>query len=243
MSARLKPYKKNADYSYTLGVFPTLELLQHRPEQVTRVLVSSKAAENSGVAKIHTLCGERGIRVETADTLIQRLARAENCYAVGVFDKYEAPLSPEHNHLVLVTPEDSGNLGTIVRTMLGFDVADLAVVRPAVDLFAPRTVRASMGALFQLRYAYYDDFETYAREFAGAGGNTLYPLMTDGVATAAETHFATPWSLVFGPEAAGLPPEFRRWGPSVRIPQSGRIDSLNLAIAVGIALYAATTGR
>jgi TrmH family RNA methyltransferase len=240
MSTRLRPYKKDADYSYTLGLFPTLELLQHRPEAVSRVLVSSKAADSEGVAKIRALCGAHDLPVEVADAQIQRLAHAENCYAVGVFAKYEAPLSPRHNHLVLVHPEDSGNLGTIVRTMLGFDVADLAIVRPAVDLFAPRTVRASMGALFQLRYAYYDDFEAYAREFGGQGGHTLYPLMTDGAQTAAETHFRAPWSLVFGPEAAGLPPEFQQWGPSVRIPQSGRIDSLNLAVAVGIALYASS---
>lgn len=239
MSARLKPYKRDADYAYALGLFPTLELLQHRREAVLRVLLSSKA-EGSGAAQIRELCAAGGIPTEVADAQIERLARAENCYAVGVFAKYAAPLSAEGNHVVLVHPEDGGNVGTIVRTMLGFDLADLAVVRPAVDLFAPRTVRASMGAIFQLRYAYYDGFEAYARDFPG---HALYPLMTDGAQTAAEAAFRAPWSLVFGPETAGLSAEFQTYGHSVRIPQSGRIDSLNLAVAVGIALYAATGRR
>ncbi len=199
-------------------------------------MLSSKAEGSSGAARIRELCAAGGIPTEVADGQIERLARAENCYAVGVFAKYEAPLSATHNHVVLVSPEDSGNVGTIVRTMLGFDVADLAVVRPAVDLFAPRTVRASMGAIFQLRYAYYDGFDAYAQAFPG---HALYPLMTDGTQMAAEAEFRAPWSLIFGPEAAGLSPEFHAYGHSVRIPQSGRIDSLNLAVAVGIALYAA----
>jgi TrmH family RNA methyltransferase len=230
-------YKKDADHSYALGVFPTLELLAHRPEQVLRVLVSERAEGNEGVDKIRAVCAERDIRVEVTDRAIARVGGNEATYAVGVFEKYEAPLSADANHLVLVNPDDAGNLGAIVRTMLGFDVVDLAIIRPAVDPFAPRTVRASMGAVFQLRYAYFDAFDDYRARFAQ---HHLYPLMTDGRRTLDEAAFGPPWALVFGNEGAGLVPEYHAAGDSVRIPQSGRIDSLNLAVAVGITLYAAT---
>jgi RNA methyltransferase, TrmH family len=56
-------------------------------------------------------------------------------------------------------------------------------------------------------------------------------------------HFEAPFALVFGSEPAGLSAEYRKVGTSVRIPHGGRIDSLNLPIAVGIALYEATKGR
>jgi len=51
----IRPYRKSLDYSYTIGVFPTLELLAHRPEQVTRVLVSSRGEANEGVARIRAI--------------------------------------------------------------------------------------------------------------------------------------------------------------------------------------------
>lgn len=65
-------------------------------------------------------------------------------------------------------------------------------------------------------------------------------MMTDGRVDLAQVAFHPPYALVFGPEGAGLGPEYHDLGTSVRIPQSSRVDSLNLAVAVGIALYAAT---
>ena len=56
-------------------------------------------------------------------------------------------------HVVLVNPADMGNLGTVARTMAGFGFGELAVVTPAADVFHPKTVRASMGALFRLNVA------------------------------------------------------------------------------------------
>jgi TrmH family RNA methyltransferase len=51
---------------------------------------------------------------------------------------------------------------------------------------------------------------------------------------------AGPWSLIFGNEGAGLPPEFSRMGQPVRIPSSTEIDSLNLAVAAAVGIYVFT---
>ncbi len=233
---KLAPYRQDLDYSYTIGVFPTLELLAHRPEQVTRVLVSSRGETNAGVARIRATCAERGIPVVVADRQVDRLAGNQNSYVIGVFAKYEAPLDPTANHILLINPSDAGNLGTIVRTMLGFDVTNLAIVTPAVDLFAPRTLRAAMGATFQLSFQHFDGIDAYHARF----DRHLYPMMTDGQVALPEARFVIPCTIVFGPEGAGLGPEYHALGTSVRIPQSGRIDSLNLAVSVGIALYVAS---
>ncbi|HHX42960.1 MAG TPA: TrmH family RNA methyltransferase [Chloroflexi bacterium] len=233
----LRSYRKDLDYSYTIGVFPTLELLTHRPEQVIRVLVSSRGEANAGVAKVRAICAERRIALVQADRQVERLAGNAKSYVVGVFTKYEAPLDPAANHVLLVNPSDAGNLGTIIRTMLGFDVTNLAIVTPAVDLFAPRTLRAAMGATFQLAFAHFDDIGAYRALF---GRHHLYPLMTDGAIDLPHVTFRSPYTLIFGPEGAGLGAAYQALGTTVRIPQSGRIDSLNLAVSVGIALYAAT---
>jgi TrmH family RNA methyltransferase len=237
MDVPLKPYKREFDHSYSLGVFPTLELVQAQPGHVLKVLVSSKGERNEGVRKLARLCERAGIRLETNDRAVERLAQKENTFAVGVFRKYASDLQASGNHVVLVNPSDMGNLGTIARTMLGFAALDLSVVRPAADIFDPKVVRASMGAIFHLRCRYFDTFEQY-REVAGE--RSLYPFMTGGDLMLHRTTFHPPFTLIFGNESSGLPPEYREIGTPVTIKHTEEIDSLNLPMSVGIALYEAT---
>jgi len=233
---RLKKYDRDASHSYTFGVFPTLELLHHQPKQVSEILLTTAGAQNEGVAKIKALCSTGGIPISTDDKLVERIAPKENTYAVGVFAKYNPVLDAQANHVVLVNPSDMGNLGTILRTILGFGCRDLALIRPAADIFDPRAVRASMGALFQINFAYFESIAEYQAAFSHA----LYPFMTDGEVILPEAAFQTPFALVFGNESSGLDESFRALGTTISIPQSGAIDSLNLSIAVGVALYEAT---
>ena len=136
-------------------------------------------------------------------------------------------------------PGDMGNLGTIMRTMLGFGLADLALVSPAADVFDPRAVRSSMGALFALRCEYFGSFEEYTARYS----RNLYPFITDAEAKLGDIAFQEPFSLVFGNESSGLPSEFRRIGTGVSIANTRHIDSLNLPVAVAIGLYEATRGN
>lgn len=237
---RLKRYKREFGYSYTFGVFPTLELLHHRPEQAVQVLLHSRGARNAGVEKIRALCAQHNIPCAEDDRTVERLEPREDTYALGVFEKYAPRLHPQANHVVLVNPSDMGNLGTILRTMLAFSVDNLALIRPAADIFDPRVVRASMGALFQVAFAYFDRFEEYRAAF---GGHALYPFMTDGSTPIQQVTFRPPFALIFGNESAGLPAAYHEIGTSVAIPHSRAVDSLNLAVAVGIALYESTQRR
>jgi TrmH family RNA methyltransferase len=239
MDVPLKPYKRDFDHSYSLGVFPTLELVEAQPGHVLKVLVSSKGERNEGVRKLERLCGRAGIRLETNDRAVERLAQKENTFAVGVFRKYAADLRLASNHVALVNPSDMGNLGTIARTMLGFSMFDLAIVQPAADMFDPKVVRASMGAIFRLRCRYFDTFERY-QEIAGE--RSLYPFMTGGDLLLDQIRFSPPFTLIFGNESSGLSPEYRDTGTPVTIKHTAAIDSLNLPMSVGIALYEATRG-
>lgn len=237
---RWKKYDKDAPHAYTFGVFPTLELLRYREGRVVEVILHSQGERNEGVDKIRALCQHARIGCEVNDKQVERLSPKENTYAIGVFQKYYPRLDAETNHLVLVNPGDMGNLGTTIRTMLGFGVNHLALIRPAVDIFDPRAIRASMGAAFQLAFDYFDSFEAYRAAF---GAHHLYPFMTDGAVSLPEAAFEPPFALVFGSERSGLPADYHTLGTSVCIPQRPAIDSLNLSVAIGIALYAATGTR
>ena len=124
----------------------------------------------------------------------------------AVFSKFEDALVQGAPHVVLHHPSDQGNVGTILRTALGFGVEDVALIRPCVDVFDPRVVRSSMGSLFSLRVKVYEDFDAYLAEHPD---RMLYPFMLDGSRSLPDV-LAEPvpnaWTLVFGNEGSGLPP-------------------------------------
>ncbi|MCK4490037.1 MAG: TrmH family RNA methyltransferase [Anaerolineales bacterium] len=234
LNLKLKRYKKDFDHSYCFGVYPTLELLTYQPESVLAVLLHSKGLKNQGITKIRNLCREQQIEIIENDNLVNKLASRGNTYAIGVFQKLNMDLDPAENHLVLVHPSSMGNLGTIMRTMLGYGKYNLALVEPAADPFDPKVIRASMGAVFQLKIKSFREFTDYWGSYAD---HSLYPLMTNGKISLPEVEFQPPYSLVFGEEASGLGDEYLQFGTSIRIPQHNAVDSLNLALSVGITLY------
>lgn len=141
---------------------------------------------------------------------------------LAAFEPWRNELDESSDHVLPVEPADPGNLGTVLRTMAGLGVHDLAVVPPVVDPWDPRVVRASMGARFAVRVATTEDPMAYAARFRT---RTLYPLVTDGAHLLDEVRFASPATLVFGPESAGLDRAGHTLGPTVTIPQSPDIDS------------------
>ncbi len=236
----LSAYDPSLDYSYAPGIFPSMECLLHRPENVRRLLVHSSAAGREGVGKLTALAGKLGVRVEEADRALARISGKENCFAAAVFGKFSDTLEAGEPHVVLHNPGDSGNVGTILRTALGLGIRDVALIRPCVDLFDPRTVRASMGGIFRLRVRVYDTFDAYRTEFPG---RMLYPFMLDAsrpMQQVLEGEVPRECSLVFGNEGRGLPAEFAGMGQPVRIESNDCVDSLNLSVAAAIAIYAFT---
>ena len=237
----LSPYSSSLDYSYAPGYFPATECLLHAPELARRVLFSAKAEGTEAAEKLLTLCCETGVRTEIADKALARISGKDNCFAAAVFTKKETSPLPGKPQILLANPSDCGNLGTILRTALGFGVEDIALIRPCADVFDPRTVRASMGAFFQLRVKVYESYEAWEEENPG---RPLYPFMLQS-SVAMEEVLSKPlpkdWTLIFGNEGSGLPPEYAKRGIPVRIPSNDRVDSLNLSIAAGIGIYAFTS--
>lgn len=229
----IKKYDKGSGFSYTFGAFPTFELVQHKPDVVECVLVHSKLQVSQEIEKLFDLCKAKGIEIIFNDKLIHKIVDKENCFLVGVFRKYET-LAKGGNNLVLVNPSDMGNLGTIMRTMLGFDFRNLIIVKPCVDYFNPKVIRASMGAIFSLNIVEMDNLEKYL----SFSKNKKYPFMLKGKNVLGKFKFAdASCDLIFGNEASGLPDSMLNVGDTVVIHHSKNIDSLNLPISVGITLY------
>ena len=233
---KLEPYSHRLPYSYALGIFPAMMLLEARPDRARRLLVHPAADDSEGLNRLRERCRALGVREELAERVLKRESRKDNCFAALVFEKFESELDASLPHAVLCQISDSGNVGTALRSLLGFGIRDVALIRPCVDVFEPHVLRASMGAFYKMRVHTFDSFDEYR---ATVPGRPLYPFMLDGAIPLedAAAGAKSPFSLVFGNEASGLPAEFAQMGQSVFIPQSPEIDSLNLAVAVSVGAY------
>ncbi len=229
----IKTYKKDAEYSYTLGAFPTIELLKTRPEEVLEVYVHSTFTD---VETIEQLAGPHHIPVLRQDKIIHKLSDKENCFVVGILKKYKDTLQADKSHIVLVNPSNMGNMGTIIRTAIGFGIKNLAVISPGVDVFHPKTIRASMGALFRINCQYFESFEAYETAYPN---HEIFCFMLNARRQLTVSSCPKPelFSLVFGNEATGLDDSFLQKGTSIIIPQSEEVDSLNITIAAGVGMY------
>ena len=144
--AKLEAYDKSLDYSYAPGIFPATECLNNAKKRCMRLLIATAGAQSEGVQALTRAAQEAGVRVEVADRALERISKKENCFAAMVYKKAEGNFDDDSPHVVLHHPSDSGNMGTILRTALGFGLKNIAIIRPAVDSDDPRVVRASMRA-------------------------------------------------------------------------------------------------
>ena len=229
----MKKYKKTDLESYTLGTTLTLELLKNKIDIVKRVYIHSKQEKNETYDLIVNICEKNKIEIIYSDRIINSLSDKSNCYIIGVFSKYESKLEND-NHVVLVNPSNMGNLGTIIRSCVGFGINNIALIKPAVDIFDPKVIRSSMGAIFHINFSYYDTFLNYSNSFST---HNFYPFMLKAKISLSNVIKKEKFSLIFGPEASGLDDSYLDIGTPILIKHNNKIDSLNLDNAVSIALY------
>ncbi len=233
---KVTSYKSDNIHTYGLGATVAMEYLIKNRDAVKGMILHPGFRSEETIEKIKDICGN-DIPVSTEEKPFNILSKKDNCFVICVIEKKKTRLN-DGNHMVLVNPSNCGNLGTIVRSCLGFGVKDIAIVgKTAADPFDPKTIRASMGACASVRIEVFDEFSEYAERFPS---NNLYPFMLDGSTKLQETTINKPFSLIMGNEATGLDPSFQKIGQPIRIEHTSNIDSLNITIAASIGLYEAT---
>ena len=138
--------------------------------------------------------------------------------------------------VALVSPQDPGNVGTILRTMDAAGADALFLLDGGVELYHPTVVRASMGTIFWKPVV-----QTSFGEFMDWARKGKYQLI--GTSSHANVDYETlvpqePWILVLGNEQKGLSAEkAAACDVTVSLPMRGRVSSLNLSVAAGLLLY------
>ncbi|WP_055481923.1 TrmH family RNA methyltransferase [Sphaerimonospora mesophila] len=139
---------------------------------------------------------------------------------------------------VLAHVRDPGNAGTVLRTADAAGADAVVFSGASVDPYNGKCVRASAGSLFHLPVATGAPVAEAVRHARESG---LRVLAADGAGTRTldEIDLGRPTAWMFGNEAWGLPAELLELADEVvRVPIYGRAESLNLATAAGICLYA-----
>ncbi len=132
---------------------------------------------------------------------------------------------------------DPGNMGTLMRTADFLGAAALAAVGNCVDMFDPKVVRASAGAVFFLPLLRLEPAELW--RWVEASGGVAVATSAEAEAGPNEMPSEGPAFLLVGSEAHGLPEEaFQLADLTAGIPRRGRTESLNVAVAAGILLHA-----
>ncbi|GAB3436984.1 TrmH family RNA methyltransferase [Flindersiella endophytica] len=148
---------------------------------------------------------------------------------------------------VLAQVRDPGNAGTVIRCADAAGAEAVMLTDASVDVYNPKCVRASAGSLFHLPVTVDVQAAAGVDALRSAG---LTILAADGAGTidlmeAAERGLLSgPTAWIFGNEAWGLPAETRALADEVvRVPVYGRAESLNLATAAAVCLYASATAQ
>jgi RNA methyltransferase, TrmH family len=137
--------------------------------------------------------------------------------------------------------QDPGNAGTIVRAAEAFGATGVVFLKGAVSPYNPKCLRASAGSIFRVPLVAALD-ELLLLAAVEQRKLEMFALMPRGVVEVGECNFTGKCAILVGSEGRGVSERLRGKATDVRIPTVG-VESLNAALAAGIALYAARKQR
>lgn len=183
--------------------------------------------------------------IEVNREVLEKVSRRDNPQAVvAVFTQVYTALSDIRPQaapcwVALQAVRDPGNLGTIVRTADAAGCGGVILVGDCTDPYSVEAVRATMGSVFAVKIAKatIPEFLGWRASWPGSVVGTLLTATADYRSAG----YRRPTMILMGNEQQGLPPELAAaCDINVKIPMRGRADSLNLSVATGIMIYAAT---
>ncbi|MBY5330864.1 RNA methyltransferase [Rhizobium ruizarguesonis] len=212
-----------------------------------RTLVYAKAAKGKPLVEqmAARTVASGGLVLEVSEKVIASITRRDNPQmVVGIFEQRWTPLKgirPKEGEtwVALDRVRDPGNLGTIIRTADAAGASGIILLGETTDPFSLETVRATMGSVFAVPVARATPEEFIAWR-KSAGVSVVATHLAGAVDYRTIDYRKKPVVLLMGNEQSGLPEQLAREADALaRIPQQGRADSLNLAVATAVMLFEA----
>ena len=166
--------------------------------------------------------------IKQTDYLLEELLRP----------KKQAPLL-----LLLESIQDPGNLGTIFRTAQAAGVTGIILNRKCADVYSPKVIRSTMGAVYRLPFVIASNFEECLAKVKESGVK-LVATHTKATKNYEQENYQEATGFIIGNESGGLTQGALNLAQErVQIPMKGQVESLNVAIATGILAYEAYRQR
>lgn len=212
-----------------------------------RTLVYAKAVKGKPLVEqmAAKTVASGGLVLEVSEKVLSSVTRRDNPQmVVGIFEQRWKPLKeirPKDGEtwIALDRVRDPGNLGTIIRTADAAGASGVILLGETTDPFSLETVRATMGSVFAVPVANATPEEFIAWK-KSAGVSVVATHLAGSVDYRTIDYRKKPVVILMGNEQSGLPEQLAREADALaRIPQQGRADSLNLAIASAVMLFEA----
>ncbi len=139
--------------------------------------------------------------------------------------------------LLLEDIQDPGNLGTMIRTAEGAGADGIFMSKGTVDIYNPKTIRATMGSLYRMPFLYVENIEEGIR-LLQKYDITVYAAHLKGKKFFHEINYSGGSGFLIGNEGSGLKEKTADAADCyLRIPMEGKLESLNAAIAAALLMY------
>lgn len=139
--------------------------------------------------------------------------------------------------LLLENIQDPGNLGTMLRTAEAAGVTGIIMNRGCVDIYSPKVVRSTMGALYRMPFRVVEDLGEVVEKLKSLNVQ-VYAAHLKGEKSCYDLDFRTPTAFLIGNEGNGLSEELAAKATDyLQIPMKGAVESLNAAAAATVLMY------
>lgn len=146
-------------------------------------------------------------------------------------------------YLILEDIQDPGNLGTMMRAGEGAGLSGVIMSKNTVDVFNPKTIRATMGSIYRVPFVYAEDLPSAITRLKDSGVRT-YAAHLEGKCAYDREDYQQATAFLIGNEGNGLSREVADLTDGyLKIPMLGKVESLNAAIAATLFLYEAARQR
>ena len=144
---------------------------------------------------------------------------------------------PETFLLILEDLQDPGNVGTIFRTAEGAGVDGIILSENCVDIYNPKTTRATMGSIYRIPFLYTDDMGAVLKELEKKK-ITTYAAHLQAKTAYDQEDYQKGSAFLIGNEGKGLSKELTKVAKKlIKIPMAGEVESLNAAVAATVLMY------
>ena len=246
-----KKFRQKNNAYYLEGLKVTYEIL--KSEEAVNIMFIAYSSEiletinqsNINLKEIIDICNKKNIiLIDIEKNIFDKMCETMTPQGIlcvlkknNKILKEEIAKNKDKNIFILDGVSDLGNIGTIVRNSVAFDIKNIIALSNTADVYSPKALRSTMGTILKVNMFYENDNESLIKILKENGYEIVGTSLEDSEKITS-LDFSKKYAFVLGNEANGVSKEIlKKCDKKIKIEMSNEIESLNVAIASGIIGY------